>query len=92
MKSASSCRPNDQSWPNFSQVLQTTHGFGVRPGEVLVGEVVDDAVEVRLEVEGVERDVEPVGDAAGVAGIEARAAALLVVAAGVARRCARRCA
>ena len=47
--------------------------------EVLVGEVVDDAVEVVLEVEGVERDVEPVGDAAGIAGVDGAAAALLVV-------------
>ena len=46
--------------------------------EVLVGEVVDDAAEVALEVEGVERDVEPVGHAAGIAGIEGAAAALLV--------------
>ena len=43
---------------------------GRAAGEVLVGEVVDDAVEVALEVEGVERDVEPVGDAAGVAGVD----------------------
>ena len=47
--------------------------------EVLVGEVVDDAVELALEVERVERDVEPVGDAPGVAGVDGRAAALLVV-------------
>ncbi len=46
---------------------------------VLVGEVVDDLVELALEVERVERDVEPVGDAAGVAGVDRGAATLLVV-------------
>ena len=51
--------------------------------EVFVGEVVDDPVELCLEVEGVERDVELVGDAASVAGIDGRAAALLVVGAAV---------
>src|SRR5208283_3578064 len=51
---------------------------GRAAGEVFVREVVDDAFEVRLEVERVERDVEPVGDAPGVAGIERAAAAFLV--------------
>ena len=37
----------------------------------------------RLEVEGVERDVEPVGDAPSVAGVDGRAATLLVVGPGV---------
>ncbi len=51
---------------------------GRAPGQVLVGEVVDDAAEVTLEVEGVEGDVEPVGDAAGVAGVLGAAAAPFV--------------
>ena len=62
-------------------------------GEVLVGEVVDDPVEVVLEVERVERNVEPIGHAPGVAGVEGGAAALLAVGASSssaarARRCA----
>ena len=48
-------------------------------GEILVGEVIDDAVEIALEIQRVKRNVEPVGDAAGVAGIDGAATALLVV-------------
>jgi hypothetical protein len=51
--------------------------IGRAAGQVFVGEVVDDTIEVALEVEGVERDVEPVGHAAGVAGIDGATAALL---------------
>ena len=61
-------------------------------GQVFVGEIVDDAVEVALEIEGVKRDVEPVGDAAGIAGIDGAAAALLVIGAAVVARRGRRCA
>src|SRR5262249_37571962 len=35
------------------------------PGQVLVGEVVDDAAEVLFEIEGVKGEIESVGDAAG---------------------------
>src|SRR5262249_16018419 len=45
---------------------------------ILVGEVVDDAIELVLEIERVKRDVEAVGDAAGVTGIDGATAALLV--------------
>ena len=52
---------------------------GRAAGEVLVGEVVDDPAEMLLEVEGVERDVEPIRDAAPVARIDGRAAAFFAV-------------
>src|SRR5207245_2443728 len=52
--------------------------IGSAAGQILVGEVVDDPLEVVLEIEGIERDVEPVGYAAGVAGVEGAAAAFLV--------------
>ena len=45
---------------------------------VLVGEVVHDAAEVVFEIEGVKRNVEPIGDPASVAGVDGAAAALLV--------------
>src|SRR5207249_3308196 len=51
---------------------------GRAAGEVLVGKVIDDAVELGLEVESVERDVEPVSDAAGIAGVDGGATAFLV--------------
>ncbi len=46
------------------------------PGHVLVGEIIHDPREVALEVEGVERDIEPVGDALGIHGIGDAAAGL----------------
>ena len=48
-------------------------------GQVFVGEVVDDAVEVFLEVEGVKGDVETVGNAASVSGVHGAATAFFVV-------------
>ena len=61
-------------------------------GEIFVGEVVDDAVELALEIEGVKRNVELVGDAPGIAGIDGAAAAFLVIGRGRRRRRERRCA
>ncbi len=67
---------------------------GIRrpPGKVLVGEVVDDAVELALEIESVERNVEAVGNPAGVAGVDGAAAALLAIGARRHRVHERRCA
>src|SRR3954469_16558241 len=45
-------------------------------GRILVGEPIDDPGEVALEVEGIERDVEPVGDGSGVDGVGCAAAGL----------------
>ena len=79
MKSAPSCL---RERPELAELQPgVAHDARVRraAARVLVGEVVDDPVELALEVEGVERDVEPVRDAPGVAGVDGRAAALLVV-------------
>ena len=46
---------------------------------VFVDEVVDDLPELGLQVQGIKRNVQPVGHAAGVLGVAGRAAALLVV-------------
>src|SRR5262245_59035959 len=51
--------------------------------KILIGKVVDDAVEFALEVEGVERDVEPVGHSSCVASINCGAATFLVVPTGI---------
>src|SRR5262249_39329144 len=59
-------------------VVADDAGVGRPPGQVLVGEVVHDAGEVVLEVQGVEGQVQPVRDPAGVAGVHGAAAALLV--------------
>src|SRR5581483_74798 len=45
---------------------------------VFLGEVIHDAAEILLEIEGVERDIETIGDAAGVGSIDGAAAAFLV--------------
>src|SRR3954467_9923144 len=45
--------------------------------EILVGKVIDDSIKLALEVQGVERDVEPIGDAARVTGVESGAAAAM---------------
>ena len=64
--------------PNLSQLLHITHGFGVRPEDILLNEVVHDAAEFFLEIECVERNVEPVGNPLGIGRVAGRAAALLL--------------
>ena len=51
-------------------------GVGGPAGRVFVGELLHDPGEVALEIEGVERDVEPIGDRPGVDGVGRRAAGL----------------
>src|SRR5258708_8359692 len=67
--------------PEFAElepIVANNAGIGCSPGKVFVGEVIDDAAEVALEVESVKRNVEQVGHPAGVAGVDGAAAALLV--------------
>ena len=54
-------------------------GIGRASREVFVGEIVDDPGELALEVERVKRDVQLVGDAAGVGSVRRAAATLLVI-------------
>src|SRR5437868_2176228 len=60
-------------------------GIGRSTAEILVGEVVDDAVEIVLEIEGIKGDVELIGHTASVAGIDGAAATLLVIGAVIVR-------
>src|SRR5205814_374333 len=48
-------------------------------GEILVGEIIDDAIEFALEIERVEWDIQLVGDAPGIAGIDGAATSLFVI-------------
>ena len=58
--------------PNLSQLLHITQGFGVRPTAVFVDEIIDDLPELGLQIERVERDSKPMGDASGVFGVRRR--------------------
>ena len=57
------------------------HDAGVRRSarDVLFDEVVLDSPKVVAEVEGVERHIEPIGDAAGIGGVRRAAAPLLML-------------
>ncbi len=59
--------------------------IGRAPQQIFVGEVIDDAIKLALKVEGIERDIEAVGDTTGVAGIDGAATAFLVVGAAILR-------
>ena len=63
----------------FEPVVALHARIGRAAASVFVDEVVDDLAEFGLQVEGIERNVQPVGDAAGIFGIAGRAAALLMV-------------
>src|SRR5579862_3792822 len=52
--------------------------IGRSPGQVFVGKVVDDAVEILLEIESIEGNVQQVGHAPRIACIKGTAAAFLV--------------
>src|SRR6185437_13465815 len=69
--------------PELQPVVADHAGVGRAAARVFVREVVDDLVEFAFEIEGVKRDVQAIGDAAGIAGIDGGTTAFLVVAASV---------
>ena len=60
-------------------VVADDAGIGGAAGGVFVHEIVDDPAELVLEIEGIKRDVEPIGHAAGVAGVHGGAAAFFML-------------
>src|SRR5262249_39432953 len=63
------------------------HDAGVRRAarEIFIREVIDDAIEFLLEIEGVKRNVEPIRDAPAIASVDRRATTLLAVASAIVR-------
>ena len=79
MKSASNCLPYGPELAELEPGVADDAGIGRATLRVFVDEVVHDLLEVALEIEGIKRHVELIGDAAGIAGIDGSAAAFLAV-------------
>ncbi len=79
MKSASSCCAVGPQLPELQPTV--AHHAGVRRSsrKVLVGEIIDDPIELALEVQSVKGDIEAIGNPAGIPGVDGAATALLVV-------------